>query len=278
MLFKWKFTGDVITKLITEPRRLVPDVSVDHGVHKNLIDASNIAALAALSIFRRPECTLGGEELLFLPLSNIGCDGMGGSMTAILNTNGDICAIQKAGGEGVLQSVIMQCLRITSVKADDITSKIKTAVSLWFSHFLKPIVESYNTKRALTKLKRHNPSLVGLISQPRDFSPDYFSTMKQLLGAPPQNSRSYDQVGGIIHICEVRQDDECPSRYEIDLNASGLDVQKASNHMLLSFNPTTTSNQHEKNSYEYMKNSLIAFSENSDRYNVNSHKGSELAT
>lgn len=55
---------------------------------------------------------------------------MGGSMTATLNTNGDVCAIQKAGGEGVLQSVIMQCLRIASVKAGDITSKIKNAVSL----------------------------------------------------------------------------------------------------------------------------------------------------
>lgn len=50
-------------------------------------------------------------------------------MTATLNTNGDICAIQKGGGVGVLDSVIMQCLRIASVKAADITSKIKKAVS-----------------------------------------------------------------------------------------------------------------------------------------------------
>lgn len=54
---------------------------------------------------------------------------MGGRMTATLNTNGDVCAIQKAGGEGIIQSVIMQCLRIASVKAADITSKIKNAVS-----------------------------------------------------------------------------------------------------------------------------------------------------
>lgn len=54
---------------------------------------------------------------------------MGGRMTATLNTNGDVCAIQKAGGEGIMQSVIMQCLRIASVKAGDITTKIKNAVS-----------------------------------------------------------------------------------------------------------------------------------------------------
>lgn len=54
---------------------------------------------------------------------------MRGRMTATINSNGDVCAIQKAGGEGVMSSVIMQCLRIASVKAADITSKIKNAVS-----------------------------------------------------------------------------------------------------------------------------------------------------
>lgn len=29
---------------------------------RNLIDAANIAALAALSTFRRPECSVGGED------------------------------------------------------------------------------------------------------------------------------------------------------------------------------------------------------------------------
>jgi exosome complex component RRP45 len=53
---------------------------------------------------------------------------MGGRMTATVNSNGDVCAIQKAGGEGVMSSVIMQCLRIASVKAAEVTSKINTAV------------------------------------------------------------------------------------------------------------------------------------------------------
>lgn len=64
---------------------------------------------------------------------------MGGRMTTTLNANGDICAIQKAGGEGVLQSVIMQCLRIASVKAGDVTEKLKKAVSF----FLYEIVFQY---------------------------------------------------------------------------------------------------------------------------------------
>ncbi|XP_076915210.1 exosome complex component RRP45A-like [Bidens hawaiensis] len=151
---------------------------IDNG--GNLVDAANIAALAALSTFRRPECTSGGDdgqELIIHPPDEreplplilhhfpiavtfgfVGQENtvvidpthyeaavMGGSMTATLNTNGDVCAIQKAGGDGVSQTVIMQCLRVASVKAGDITSKIKDAV------------ESYNTQRSLRKIKRHNP-------------------------------------------------------------------------------------------------------------------------
>lgn len=160
---------------------------IDNG--GNLVDAANIAALAALSTFRRPECTLGGEDgqevIVHLPEERepipliihhlpvavtfgfIGKENtvvidpthyeetvMGGRMTATLNTNGDVCAIQKAGGEGVMQSVVMQCLRIASVKAGDITTKIKNAV------------ESYNTERALRKIKRHTSSAAVDISEP----------------------------------------------------------------------------------------------------------------
>ncbi|KAF8017289.1 hypothetical protein BT93_H2468 [Corymbia citriodora subsp. variegata] len=145
----------------------------------NLVDAANIAALAALSTFRRPECSLGGENgqevivhppetreplpliIHHLPIavtfaffsdeSTLVVDPthqeeavMAGRMTATLNTNGDICAIQKAGGEGVPQSVIMHCLRIAATKAADITVKIRDTV------------EAYNTERALRKIKRHS--------------------------------------------------------------------------------------------------------------------------
>ncbi|WOH01071.1 hypothetical protein DCAR_0520450 [Daucus carota subsp. sativus] len=151
----------------------------------NLVDAANIAALAALSTFRRPECTLGGEDgqelivhppevrepvpliIHHLPIAvTFGFIGeenivvidptyfeeavMGGSMTATLNTNGDVCAIQKAGGVGVLPSVIMQCLRLASVKAGDITNIIKNAV------------KSFNTERSLRKIKRHNSSVIDV--------------------------------------------------------------------------------------------------------------------
>ncbi|KAJ8450620.1 hypothetical protein Cgig2_020257 [Carnegiea gigantea] len=150
---------------------------IDRGL-RNLVDAANIAALAALLTFRRPECTVGGEDgqeitihptevreplplivhhlpiavtFAFFTSDNIVVVDptyneeaiMKGRMTVTLNTNGDVCSIQKAGGVGVMQSVVMQCLRIASVKAADITSKIKNAV------------ESYDTERQLRKIKRH---------------------------------------------------------------------------------------------------------------------------
>ncbi|GMN64411.1 hypothetical protein TIFTF001_033483 [Ficus carica] len=63
---------------------------------------------------------------------------MGGRMTTTLKANGDVCAIQNAEGEGVLQSAIMQCLRIASVKAGDVMEKC----------------DSYITGRVLKKIKR----------------------------------------------------------------------------------------------------------------------------
>lgn len=56
---------------------------------------------------------------------------MGGRMTITMNSNGDICAVQKAG-VGISSSVIIQCLQIAAVKAAEITSKINHAVS--YSH------------------------------------------------------------------------------------------------------------------------------------------------
>ncbi|KAI3951475.1 hypothetical protein MKX01_018591 [Papaver californicum] len=154
----------------------------------NLVDAANIAALAALMTFRRPECTLGGEggqELIVhppevkeplpliihhLPIAvtfGIFGDGnvmvidpshneevvMRGRITATLNATGDICSIQKVG-EGVMQSSIMQCLRIAKGKADDITTKIRSAV------------EEHCVERAARKIKRHPSSVAVHVSRP----------------------------------------------------------------------------------------------------------------
>eukprot|EP00258_Populus_trichocarpa_P017586 XP_006379052.2 exosome complex component RRP45A [Populus trichocarpa] len=77
---------------------------------------------------------------------------MGGRMTVTVNANGDICAIQKPGGEGVPQSAIMHCLQLASLSAESITKKIKNAV------------EAYNTERALRKIKRHPTSGAGNVS------------------------------------------------------------------------------------------------------------------
>ncbi|KAG4183486.1 hypothetical protein ERO13_A09G112400v2 [Gossypium hirsutum] len=74
---------------------------------------------------------------------------MGGRMTTTVNANGDICAIQKSGGEGVPQRVIMQCLQLATSKAASITKQIKDAV------------EVVNTERALRKVKRH-PTSTGV--------------------------------------------------------------------------------------------------------------------
>ncbi|KAL0714885.1 hypothetical protein Bca4012_021864 [Brassica carinata] len=144
----------------------------------NLVDAANIAALAALMTFRRPDCTVGGEngqEVIIhsleerepLPLiihhlpiaftfgffnkgnivvmdpSYIEEEVMCGRMTVTVNANGDICAIQKPGEEGVNQSVILHCLRLASSRAAATTKIIREEV------------EAYNREKSLQKVKRH---------------------------------------------------------------------------------------------------------------------------
>ncbi|WOL00913.1 exosome complex component RRP45A-like [Canna indica] len=186
---------------------------IDNG--GNLVDAANIAALAALLTFRRPECTVGGENgqdviihdpevmeplpliIHHLPIAvtfAFFSDGnimvidpthkeevvMGGRMTATINSNGDVCTVQKAGGEGIMSSVVMQCLRVASVKAADITSKIKNAV------------ETYNTERALRKVKRH-----PLTAAHRVIVPDVIMKNEQVENIghrPDKNSRQDDEM------------------------------------------------------------------------------------
>lgn len=154
----------------------------------NLLDASNIAALAALMTFRRPDCTMAGDDghkvivhptevreplpliVHHLPISvtfaifdnadivvvdpsHFEEAVMEGRLTATLNTNGDICAIQKRG-VGVSQSVIMKCIRIAYVKAAETTEKIKNAV------------ESFNAERMSSKINRHLSSVAVDVGVP----------------------------------------------------------------------------------------------------------------
>ncbi|XP_071902060.1 exosome complex component RRP45A-like isoform X2 [Coffea arabica] len=155
----------------------------------NLVDAANIAALAALLTFRRPECSLGGEdgqEVIVHPPEVIDPthfeEGvMGGRLTATLNANGDVCAIQKAGGDGVMQSVIMQCLRVASVKAADITAKIRKAV------------DSYNTERALSKIRRQPASVAVQVTEPNQIE------VKEFLSKHKEKLMLKSEEGGASH-------------------------------------------------------------------------------
>ncbi|CAK9877850.1 unnamed protein product [Sphagnum jensenii] len=145
----------------------------------NLIDAANLAALAALLSFRRPECTLGGpdgqdiivhppevREPLALSIHHLPIavtfaflgDGdllvldpslkeelvMGGRLTITINTHGEVCGVQKGGGVGVSASELMRCLRLASTKAAVLTET------------LKKVVEVHETERAQRKIRRHH--------------------------------------------------------------------------------------------------------------------------
>lgn len=53
---------------------------------------------------------------------------MGGRLTVTVNSQGDVCAIQKGGGVGVRSSEIIRCIRIALSKAVEVTNQLKKAV------------------------------------------------------------------------------------------------------------------------------------------------------
>ncbi|EOA26168.1 hypothetical protein CARUB_v10019606mg, partial [Capsella rubella] len=131
-------------------RILVWSVRIDLHILNNggnLVDASNIPALPALVTFRRPVCTVGenGQEVIIHPPER---------MTVTVNANGDICAIQKPGEEGLSQSVILHCMRLASSRAAATTKIIRKEV------------EAYNREKSLKKVKRHPTLAKSEVSGP----------------------------------------------------------------------------------------------------------------
>lgn len=53
---------------------------------------------------------------------------MGGRITITVNSQGEICAVQKGGGVGVSANELMRCIRIAAAKAQSITETLKKAV------------------------------------------------------------------------------------------------------------------------------------------------------
>ncbi|XP_002962048.2 exosome complex component RRP45A [Selaginella moellendorffii] len=147
----------------------------------NLIDVANLAALAGLLSFRRPECSIGGADgqditihppevreplpltLHHLPIAvtfGFLADGelvvldpslkeeavMGGRLTVTVNAHGEVCAIQKGGGVAVRMNEILRCMRIAASKAAETAALLKKGA------------ESHEIERAQRKVRRHRPS------------------------------------------------------------------------------------------------------------------------
>uniref|UniRef100_A0A3Q3BBG2 Exosome complex component RRP45 n=2 Tax=Kryptolebias marmoratus TaxID=37003 RepID=A0A3Q3BBG2_KRYMA len=126
----------------------------------NLMDAASIAAIAALSHFRRPDVGIQGEEVTVfspeerdpIPLSiyhmpiSISfaffqqgtfllvdpCEReervMDGLLMIAMNKHREICSIQSSGGIMLLKEQVMRCSKIASVKVSEITELINKAL------------------------------------------------------------------------------------------------------------------------------------------------------
>lgn len=135
-------------------------VRVDiHFLHHDggLVDASCIAAVAALQHFRRPDVSVEGEKVIIhtltervpVPLSILHIpicvtysfyhggevslvdatlqeeQLRDGDMTITLNKFGEVCQIAKAGGLSIGALALLQCARVALVKVQEITAFIQ---------------------------------------------------------------------------------------------------------------------------------------------------------
>ncbi|XP_074264420.1 exosome complex component RRP45A-like [Silene latifolia] len=201
----------------------------------NLVDAANTAALAALMTFRRPECTLGGEDgmevkvhspeeqeplplivhhlpiavtFAFITDNNIAVIDpshfeealVKGRMIVTVNANEEVCAIQKAGGVGITPTVVLTCLQNAALKAVDITLKLQNAV------------ESFNKKRSNCKIK-HLSDLealdIGLDGEIREHE-------SQTVCVKTELSQQMQNLGLQIDKCNDVENEELPSKTMID--------------------------------------------------------------
>ena len=53
---------------------------------------------------------------------------MGGRLTLTLNTQGEVCAVQKGGGVAVTHGEIMRCMRVAAIKGADLSRILKKEV------------------------------------------------------------------------------------------------------------------------------------------------------
>ena len=126
----------------------------------NLFDAAVLAAVASLSSFRRPDYSIDGKQvkvyepekkepvpicLHYQPICISFCilDDktilldpnereeaiMQGKVSLILNAFGELCGFHFLGGIPVSTETLLQCVKIASVKAADISTILKDALA-----------------------------------------------------------------------------------------------------------------------------------------------------
>uniref|UniRef100_A0A671RCP3 Exosome complex component RRP45 n=1 Tax=Sinocyclocheilus anshuiensis TaxID=1608454 RepID=A0A671RCP3_9TELE len=114
----------------------------------NLMDAASIAAISALSHFRRPDVAIQGQDVtvvspetaekrprLFICISYLLVDPCereervkDGLLVIAMNKHREICSIQSSGGIMLLKDQVLRCSKIASVKVSEITELINKAL------------------------------------------------------------------------------------------------------------------------------------------------------
>nr|CAG8582325.1 14712_t:CDS:2 [Entrophospora candida] len=94
----------------------------------NIIDAACIAAISALSHFRRPDVTVIGQDVTIVNPTLQEEQTKSGDMTITLNDHKEIFALSKAGGVALEIETIKYCTKIATTKVNWLAEQIKLAL------------------------------------------------------------------------------------------------------------------------------------------------------
>eukprot|EP00873_Tetraselmis_striata_P022747 jgi/Tetstr1/443011/TSEL_031071.t1 len=130
----------------------------------NLMDACSLAALSALTVYRRPDVTIGGatgKEITVHPVevkepvpltihhiplavtialfedgTTVAVDPtfkeeatMTGQLTCVLNKQEELCSLQKRGGVGIAPEMVDHCISVAAQKVADLTEQLEAALA-----------------------------------------------------------------------------------------------------------------------------------------------------
>ena len=227
----------------------------DYG---NIMDACHLAAISALLHFKRPDVSIKGEEYIIhsieernaVPLSihhipicisfsffENGTEFVvdpnlkeisisSGDMTIALNTQSEVCGIQKGGGVAVDSNLILQCTKLAAIKSKEITLILKESIKKSEEETLQMKLPEYakkNSKHKIMKeIEKEDEILLSSDEEEEEEKLNFQKETKSLLLSKKQNKNKKKNENLIemnLDLMEQEEDENFEKVEKIETNS-----------------------------------------------------------